>query len=109
MEKGTIKLIAIILSVVLLLVGINHCQDNRAKKENERATVAVTEKAEQNGYTVYVSRNGKIHRNPNCSGMIYYKEMGYYDARRAGYDLCQNCYQIRGAYCASFFLPIGAL
>ena len=89
-DKSTIQLIAIILSIVLLLVGVNHCQDNAHK--NERETAKQVEQGAQQGYTVYVSRNGKIHKNPSCSGMIYYTKMGYYDAIERGYDLCQNCY-----------------
>ena len=43
-------------------------------------------------YTVYVSDYGKIHRNKNCSGMIYYREMDYNTAVSRGYALCKNCY-----------------
>lgn len=42
--------------------------------------------------TVYVSRNGKIHKISNCSGMKYYTEMDYDAAIAAGYVLCSKCF-----------------
>lgn len=48
--------------------------------------------SETNSYTVYVSRNGKIHKRSNCSGMKYYTEMSYSSAKAAGYVECKNCY-----------------
>lgn len=93
MSKDAIKIISFVLAIVLLLVGINHCQDYRAEQEAAASTAETTQQEiEQNGYTVYVSRYDIIHKNPNCSGMIYYTEMGYYDAVAAGYTHCQNCY-----------------
>lgn len=47
---------------------------------------------EYSGITVYVSRSGKIHSNPRCSGMKYYTEMDYDEAVENGYDFCMNCY-----------------
>lgn len=47
---------------------------------------------EDSGITVYVSRSGKIHNNPRCSGMKYYTEMDYNEAVHNGYDFCKNCY-----------------
>lgn len=87
--KDLLKIGAIIVAICLVLVGINHCQD---AAENEKETVTIEQQVAQDGYTVYVSRSGKIHNNSSCSGMKYYKKMGYNDARKAGYDLCQNCY-----------------
>lgn len=46
----------------------------------------------KNQRTVYVSRKGKIHTNPRCSGMKYYTEMYEDDAINKGYDFCNNCY-----------------
>ena len=45
-----------------------------------------------NEVTVYVSRYGKIHSIPYCSGMKYYTAMGFDEAVDRGYDFCQNCY-----------------
>lgn len=50
------------------------------------------ETVKKDSYTVYVSDYGKIHKNPNCSGMKYYKVMSYSEAVKAGYSRCQNCY-----------------
>lgn len=47
---------------------------------------------EYSGVTVYVSKSGKIHNNPRCSGMKYYTEMDYDEAVENGYDFCMNCY-----------------
>ena len=44
-------------------------------------------------YTVYVSKNGKIHRYSDCSGMKYYTTMSYSQAIAQGYDLCKKCYK----------------
>lgn len=73
-----------------------------AKKEMEEAAVAEQQSnadaaadnasTDQNGETVYVSRTGKIHNWPHCSGMKYYTEMTYDEAIASGYDLCKNCY-----------------
>lgn len=93
MGKDIIKVIAFILAIALLLVGLNHCQDYRADQEAAETTAETTQQeTQQNGYTVYVSRNNIIHKNPHCSGMIYYTEMGYYDAVEAGYIECKHCY-----------------
>lgn len=46
---------------------------------------------ESSDIIVYVSRYGKIHSDPNCSGMIYYKTMTLYTAINEGYVLCKNC------------------
>ena len=40
---------------------------------------------------VYVSRYGKFHSHPNCSGMIYYKTMTLYDAINEGNVVCKKC------------------
>ena len=42
--------------------------------------------------TVYVSRNGIVHKHSNCSGMRYYTEMTYAEAIAAGYRKCSKCY-----------------
>lgn len=98
-QKGSdreelIKLIAVPLIVVILflfIIGTNHIQDRRDRLEEEAASAAVVTTVDDS-YTVYVSRAGKIHKNPNCSGMEYYTKMGYKTARAKGYSLCQNCY-----------------
>ena len=41
---------------------------------------------------VFVSRQGKIHRRSNCSGMKYYSTMSYSDAINKGYVKCKKCY-----------------
>ena len=43
-------------------------------------------------YIVYVSKNGKIHKDYHCSGMKYYTAMRYEEAVAAGYSFCQKCY-----------------
>lgn len=40
---------------------------------------------------VYVSRYGKIHSYPNCSGMIYYTSMPLTTAISEGYAMCKKC------------------
>ena len=40
---------------------------------------------------VYVSRNGLIHYDPECSGMKYYREMKISDALRKNYGYCSKC------------------
>lgn len=70
------KVLSIVCIVCLLLLSISFsgCADNNSNK------------------MVYVSNYGKIHKNPNCSGMIYYEIMSYHDAIGNGYVECQNCY-----------------
>lgn len=59
----------------------NPTSDNRAVPHQTPSTV-----------TVYVSRNGVIHRKSNCSGMKYYTEMSYSAALAAGYRECSKCF-----------------
>lgn len=40
---------------------------------------------------VYVSRYGKIHSYSNCSGMVYYKTMTFFDAINEGNVVCKKC------------------
>ena len=40
---------------------------------------------------VYVSRYGKIHSYPNCSGMVYYTSMPLFTAISEGYVVCKKC------------------
>lgn len=42
--------------------------------------------------TVYISRTGKIHIFNNCSGMKYYEEMEFGEAKDEGYVLCKLCF-----------------
>lgn len=49
--------------------------------------------AEDPDTIVYISYSGgKIHDDPDCSGMIYYFEMEYGEAIDEGYIPCRNCY-----------------
>lgn len=41
--------------------------------------------------TVYVSRNGVIHVESDCSGMKNYTEMTLEEADAAGYEYCSRC------------------
>ncbi len=40
---------------------------------------------------VYVSKYGKIHAYPDCSGMLSYSEMPLEKAIKTGFDLCKKC------------------
>lgn len=91
-DNNTIKIIAALAALAIIVVGIAYCHNTAEEKQQEKEIETIEQQQAQDGYTVYVSRAGKIHTNPNCSGMKYYRKMGYNDARRAGYDLCQNCY-----------------
>ena len=94
MRKYIIKIISIFITIILLLAVFTNCQNYRSEQEAAVTTVESTQQEPpQNGYTVYVSRNGIIHKNPKCSGMQYYIEMGYYDAVEAGYIHCKHCYK----------------
>lgn len=80
MKKG----IAILLCILLLLMGVS-CQDEDARPDQEAA--------ESLEAVVYVSRAGKIHSNPYCSGMLHYKKMSMEKALGRGCELCKNCYR----------------
>ncbi|MBO7667065.1 MAG: hypothetical protein J6T26_01260 [Firmicutes bacterium] len=41
--------------------------------------------------TVYVSRNGVIHLESDCSGMKNYTEMTLEEADAGGYEYCSRC------------------
>lgn len=70
--------------------------DGKASAAKETSSAGASDSGSEDtstvGGTVYVSRNGKIHTNPNCSGMKYYTEMSYSEAVSSGYDKCQKCY-----------------
>lgn len=44
-------------------------------------------------FTVYVSRNGVIHKKSNCSGMIYYHEMLYSETKGVYDKKCSKCFK----------------
>ncbi len=44
-------------------------------------------------FTVYVSRNGIMHRKSSCSGMIYYAEMPYSVAKEYYTEKCSKCFK----------------
>jgi len=44
-------------------------------------------------FTVYVSRNGVIHKKSNCSGMIYYHEMLYSETKGVYEKKCSKCFK----------------
>ena len=44
-------------------------------------------------FTVYVSRNGVIHKKSNCSGMIYYHEMLYSETKGIYEKKCSKCFK----------------
>ena len=54
--------------------------------------VEVTNRSDYQDNIVYVSQYGKIHKNPNCSGMKYCEPMSYSTAISRDYVLCNNCY-----------------
>lgn len=85
-----IKVGAVILAIILIVAGISYCEDRRVEEALEEYGKAGV--AYDMGDTVYVSNAGKIHDNPNCSGMIHYKSMSLEKALSKGYSLCQNCY-----------------
>ena len=41
--------------------------------------------------TVYVSNQGVIHIDSDCSGMKHYREMPLEEADAAGYEYCSRC------------------
>ena len=109
------KIIAIIVCIALLLVGTACTNNSKATEETEyKDTIPIPEiilpeiespkislgninkdtlnTDDEWGDIVYVSKYGKIHTNPNCSGMKYYNTMTYSAARKQGYTHCQNCY-----------------
>ena len=69
-----------------------HTFGSSAKQNNLSSSTRPSTTSDNQFSTVYVSRNGVIHRQSNCSGMKYYTEMGYSDAIAAGYRLCSKCY-----------------
>lgn len=44
-------------------------------------------------FTVYVSRNGVIHKKSNCSGMLYYREMLYSETKGIYEKKCSKCFK----------------
>ena len=44
-------------------------------------------------FTVYVSRNGVIHKDPHCSGMKYYNEMLYSETKGVYDHKCSKCFK----------------
>ena len=44
-------------------------------------------------FTVYVSRNGVIHKKSNCSGMLYSREMLYSEAKGVYEKKCSKCFK----------------
>lgn len=88
------KIIALLLAVSFIF-SFTGC--GKEKEVPYRTTTTRYQYTQNNNYnnysyTVYVSKYGKIHRNKNCSGMIYYTEMDYNTAVSRGYALCKNCY-----------------
>lgn len=59
---------------------------------SERSVSASASPSASDSSTVYVSRNGVIHKSSTCSGMKYYTVWSYDDAIAAGYRLCSKCY-----------------
>lgn len=65
----------------------------KTTKKTTKKTSNKTSSGSSDGGTVYISYNSyKIHKRSNCSGMKYYFEMSYKDAKAAGYVKCKNCY-----------------
>lgn len=66
--------------------------------DSSTSTVIITDKTGNSDIsdskygTVYVSKNGKMHSVPDCSGMKYYTAMSYEKAIAAGYERCSNCF-----------------
>lgn len=46
-----------------------------------------------NDFTVYISRNGVMHKKSNCSGMKYYTEMPYSVASEYYTQKCSKCFK----------------
>lgn len=44
-------------------------------------------------FTVYVSRNGVIHKKSDCSGMLYYREMLYSETKGVYEKKCSKCFK----------------
>jgi len=111
------KLICLLLALALLIIPLTSCgYESTNKKYSSDAyeyysaevekiekelgvptppkfeTEQKQETVKKDSYTVYVSNYGKIHKNSNCSGMIYYEAMSYSEAIKKGYSRCQNCY-----------------
>lgn len=61
-------------------------------KETTSGGTSTDDDGDTTGGMVYVSRNGKIHTDPHCSGMKYYTEMSYSSAISKGYEKCKKCY-----------------
>lgn len=60
-----------------------------SRPEEAPATKAST----SDDFTVYVSRNGIIHKKSNCSGMLYYTEMLYSEALKYYDHKCSKCFK----------------
>lgn len=75
-------------------LGIGTSQSYTSADSGTKTTPSTTGQLTNAGVsqTVYVSRKGKIHSIPNCSGMKYYTEMTYQAAVAAGYEFCSNCF-----------------
>lgn len=85
------KRILTIILCAMLIFALASCKNNKSNNENthKKNDHTVSDRYER---TVYVSKSGKkVHSIPNCSGMKYYYEMSYSDAKNAGYDFCDNC------------------
>lgn len=110
------KVVALLLCAFLLICGVSCSSSTTESRDTELSdyekylqseidrinngfgvtyldeTEQKAEVKDEQSYTVYVSKYGKIHKRSNCSGMKYYTAMSYKAAMRAGYALCQNCY-----------------
>ena len=74
------KKTACIALAILLIFTFISC--NGAKDVEEQANGEMT---------VYVSKYGKIHSDPSCSGMVRYETMTLSEAIDEGYVVCKKC------------------
>ena len=83
--KKIISIIVLIAIIIAVLFGINSCIEEQERKEDEKRFQQTF------GFTVYVSRYDKIHFYRDCSGMVYYTAMPFYDAMDSSeYVLCKK-------------------
>ena len=85
--KKIISIIVLIAIIIAVLFGINSCIEEQERKEDEKRFQQTF------GFTVYVSRYDKIHFYRDCSGMVYYTAMPFYEAMDSSeYVLCKKCW-----------------
>ena len=78
LSRAEMKKIICVILCVLFIFTLTSCSEQEEKHQDYNIIV-------------YVSRYGKFHSHPNCSGMVYYRTMTLYDAINEGNVVCKKC------------------